>query len=177
MQDIHAIRPPVQVGLDPQIISLAVWALIGLLLIFLAWYIFRIWKKNRAHSKDALTAIEKISAYKAARQSLEALSHSEIKDPRLFYFDLTHVLKKYIGESFDMHAAEMTTQEFTRAVPALDIDREIRQEMIRFSNTCDPIKYAGINPERDRVAEDITLVGKMIDRIEAGINEKEKEDA
>lgn len=174
MQDIHIIRPPVQTGIDPFLVMLMTWTAVGLLGALLVFLILRRWWKKRQKTGTGPQKIEKVSAYKAAMNALAAISRSPLQDPRSFYFELTLVLRKYIGSRFNTHAAEMTSQEFVRSMSALSIDKVLKKEIVRFSTESDPIKYAGVTPDSHAVSNDIERIEKMIDQMEADVVRMEK---
>ncbi len=179
MQDIHAIRPPVQVGIDPIILYILVGIFIAIFIIGLIFFLVRKWLKNKKNRTQENVLPALLPPYKAAINSLKRLSRSANIDPRLFYFDLTRVLRKYIGDSFHTNAIEMTSQEFIKSLGKIDLENKIRQEIIQFQKYCDPFKYAGILPNHNSGEEskdqsiqlDLHLVETMIAQIEDRLTE------
>lgn len=172
MQDIHDIRPPVSVGLDPMLIIIALAVLGGLLLIAGLFWGYKKWRSKKGQGTGLAEIAPPLPPYEAALNSLDLLLSRPESDPRIFYFDLTLVLRKYMGDSFGAHAAEMTSQEFIALLRKLKFNDSVKQEMIEFSRACDPYKYAGTMPEAGRVKTDIERVREMISSVEAELKAK-----
>lgn len=174
MQDIHGIRPPVRVGFDPALLKTILIVLgAALFLILLFFLIKKLWKKKPAHDLKYLP--EPLPAFEAAIKQLDLLLQNQLPDPRLFYFDLTAVLRNYIGRSFNINAIEMTSQEFIKNLNLLDIDSEIKNSISKFLNLSDSFKYAGINPLKEQADRDLLFIKEKITKIEATlIRQREK---
>jgi len=174
MQDIHNIRPPVQVGFDPMMLKIALMVLGAILILALVFFLVRKWLKNRKHSKDLLALPMPLAPYEAALKELAVLSQKEMGDPRLFYFDLTAVLRKYIGGSFHINAIEMTSQEFIRGVNQLDLANTVKKDIVKFQNLSDPFKYAGITAQKEEVTKDLIFIKAVIETIENNLELQKK---
>lgn len=166
MQDIHDIRPPVQVGFDPMLLKIMLMVVGGILILTLLFFLIRKYLKKRQHPKGLKYLPAPLAPYDAALKELDLLFQRQILDPRVFYFNLTAVLKKYVGCSFNMNALEMTSQEFIRSINRSDIDKEVKKEIARFFKVSDAFKYAGIIPEKNRAKEDLLFIKEIIQQIE-----------
>ena len=168
MQDIHGIRPPILVGMDPLIIKIILLVLAGVLLCAVLFFLIKKWIQT-GQSPEFLKSLPNIlPPYEAAMKALDRLGIESMNDPRLFYFNLTLILRKYMSGSFSINAPEMTSEEFLRHIKLLDMDKTIKDRISQFQNKSDPIKYAGIHPEKDTVQKDIEIVKDIIKQIEAG---------
>jgi len=165
-QDIHGIRPPVQIGFDPGLLNIILMLAGGIVLISLLFFLIKKYVKKRKSLAGPGYLPEPLAPYEAAVKELDSLLQGQMNDPRLFYFDLTAVLRKYIGRSFGINAIEMTSQEFIRSINTLDFDRVLKKDIALFQTDCDPIKYAGIVPEQNRVKQDFSFVKGVIVQIE-----------
>jgi len=178
MKDIHDIRPPVQVGFDPMLIKIVLMVLGGILFLAALFFLIKKWLKTRKQPKNLKYLPEPMAPYEAALKELDLLFQKEMVDPRLFYFDLTAVLKKYIGRSFNISAIEMTSQEFIKCISSLSLDKAVKKDIARFLKLSDPFKYAGIVPGKDRVKDDLLFIKEKIRQIENDLlkfQEKEEE--
>ena len=165
MQDIHGILPPVQVGFDPVIFkTILIVSGVAAILILLFFLIKKLWKKKNSNNLKLLP--EPLCAYEAALKQLDLLLQNLVHDPRLFYFDLSAILRNYIGRSFNINAIEMTSQEFIKHINFLDIDKKIKKEISNFLNLSDSFKYAGIIPEKEQADKDLVLIKDTICEIE-----------
>ncbi|MCP4020715.1 MAG: hypothetical protein GY729_02635 [Desulfobacteraceae bacterium] len=176
MKDIHDIRPPVLIGMDPALIKTVLWAalvfLAGLLIFFL---VKKFWKKRGRKLKDLPLLPAPLPPFETAIKELEFLLANHINEHRLFYFYLTAILKKYVGRTFGFHATEMTTQEFLKYINTLGTTTKIISALSGFLKSSDQFKYAGINPDKNRVKEDHALVREMIENIDTTLPPLEAE--
>lgn len=176
MKDIHDIRPPMNVGVDPGIF-ITIGVISGALILgILLFILIRKWLKNRSAGKNAPLRLPLIPAYESAIQKIDLLMTQERADLRQFYFELTTILREYIGRSFDFRAAEMTSQEFVTHLQGLCLDIEVKHRVSRFHAQTDPIKYAGITPDKARVDNDLTEIRTLIETIETHLIDKKQSD-
>ena len=165
MEDIHGIRPPVSVGFDPAILKIIlIVSGVVILLILLFLLIKKYWKKKLTDDLKYLP--EPLPAFEAAIKQLDRLMQNLVPDPRLFYFDLTAVLRNYIGRSFNINAIEMTSQEFIKNLNLFDIDPEIKNGISKFLNLSDSFRYAGITPPKEQADRDLLFIKEKITKIE-----------
>jgi len=166
MQDIHSIRPPVQVGFDPLILKI-ILVVTGAILVFaILFFLIKKWLKKRQEPREMKCLPEPLAPYEAALRELDLLSQRQVVHPRLFYFDLTAVLRQYVGRSFHINAIEMTSQEFIKQINQLDVDRSIKKAITEFFKLSDPIKYAGVVPEEARVKKAVSFIREQVNQIE-----------
>lgn len=176
MQDIHDIRPPVQVGFDPMLIKIILMVLAGIIVLGLLFFLIKKYLKKSKQPKDLKYLPEPMAPYEAALKALDLLFQREMIDPRLFYFDLTAVLRQYIGRSFNINAIEMTSQEFIKHLNRLDLDKGVKKDISKFFKLSDPFKYAGIVPGKDRAKEDLLSIKEKIHQIEKDLTECKKKE-
>ncbi|MBU1342981.1 MAG: hypothetical protein KKE44_25035 [Proteobacteria bacterium] len=176
MQDIHDIRPPVPVGFDPMILKIIFMVLGGILVLVLLFFLVKKWLKKRKQPQDLKHLPQPLAPYAAALKELDLLSQRELLVPRLFYFDLTAVLRKYIGRSFGINAIEMTSQEFIKHMNRLDLVKTVKTDISLFLNRSDPFKYAGTSPEKDGVKADLLFIRELIHQIEKNQTSKKNEE-
>lgn len=169
MQDIHDIRSPIQVGMD---FSWIIPALIGLAVVLILMLLFVLIRKRlqNRNIKDSVKLLpEPLTPYDAALQALAALSENAKNNLRMFYFDLTLLLRKYIGATYQIHAVEMTSQQFLSCLRKLDLEEKQKSRIAEFYKNCDPYKYAGIVPGPSQIQSDLEMVKDMITRIESQV--------
>ena len=172
MKDIHGIRPPVQVGFDPMLLKILLMVTAAGLVFALVFFGVRKYLKKKKHPGDLKILSKPPAPYDAALKALDILFQKKMDDPRNFYFDLTLVLRHYIGRSFGINAVEMTSQEFIRSFKILDLDKKIKRDMAEFQKISDPFKYAGVVPQEDRVKKDLLLIKAIIDQIEKDLTKQ-----
>ncbi len=172
MKQIHDIRPPVPVGMDPVFIKIMLGCLAAVIFLVLAFLLIKKYLKKRQAPASVKELAPALPPYESAMQAMDLLAQESHTDPRLFYFDLNLILRKYISRVFAVHAAEMTSQEFVRHLKGLDLDPALKTEITRFQELCDPIKYAGVNPENGKRQSDLSMVRDVIDSIHADQEKK-----
>lgn len=173
MQDIHDIRPPVMVGLDPALLKLALIIGAGILVLLVLLFIARLYWKKKSPAQD-LSNSALIPPYDEALKALSRLSLMPIHDGRAFYFDLGGLLKRYIGRSHGCSASEMTTPELIRGLRSTSMDDALVRRVSHFFTSSDPFRYSPLMPGPDLVKKDLEGVKKLINDMEASIKaEKE----
>lgn len=174
MKDIHDIRPPVPAGLDPVILKAICVGLFSLCIVLaLLYFIQKQRGKDKSMPSKILTPV--LPPFDAAVNSLETLLKKNEIDPRLFYFDLTAIFKKYMGQTFRFNAMEMTSEQFIHHLYQLNIQPETKKQIKQFQQLSDPIKYAGSVPAQESLKTDLASVRKFIERIQDNLDQKIKE--
>lgn len=164
MQDIHDIEPPVPVGMDPFLIQLlmilaGILAIAGLgLLVF--FYLKR--RRQRRVSQNTLMLPPPLPPDQAALKVLDALADAMEKDPRQYYFDISAILKIFMGKVFDMGVPEMTTREVLAILSGLGLNKDLTARTRDFFQFAAMVKYAGITPDIRRIGKDTELIRDFI---------------
>ncbi len=164
MQDIHDIEPPVPVGMDPFFIQLLM-ILAGILAIAgLALLLFFYLKRRKQHRVSQNTPMlpPPLPPDQAALNALNTLADTMEKDPRQYYFDISAILKIFMGKVFNMGVPEMTTREVLATLSGLDLDKELTTRTRDFFQFAAMVKYAGITPDILRIRKDNDLVRDFI---------------
>jgi hypothetical protein len=147
MQDIHDIRPPVQVGMDLFLLRIVLILFILFVLGCVGFFLYRYLKGRKAgKTADVLLLPLPLPPDEAALKALESLGDLMAGAPRLYYFRLTGIVKRFIGKQFHLGAPEMTTQEFVLSIRSLGMDKGLLAEAREFLLFSDTIKYAGEDP-------------------------------
>ncbi|MCK5542978.1 MAG: hypothetical protein KAI40_09825 [Desulfobacterales bacterium] len=165
MKDIHDIKPPFFVGLDPSILDVLLIFFGIIALVLLIWFIIRLYKKRafRKKNKNTLLLPAPLPAEDIAVKELELIIDLMEKDRRLFYFKLTAILKKYISKKFNTNAQEMTSQELIKSIKILGFKYEFFLKISSFLEFSDHIKYAAMPASIQEVTNDFNLVKKFVE--------------
>ena len=164
MQDIHDIEPPVPVGMDPFLIQMLM-ILAGILAIVgLGLLLFFYLKRRRQHrlSQNTLMLPPPLPPDQTAMHALDALEDAMKKDPRQYYFDISAILKIFMGKVFDMGVPEMTTREVLATLSGLALDKDLTARTRNFFEFAAMVKYAGITPDVPSIRKDTDLVRDFI---------------
>lgn len=165
MQDIHGIRPPVMTGLDPALVKMGLAA--GAVLLVLAVMFFTVRYFLNKRKKGAIPElVPGIPPYDQALGELDRMARNPVRDLKAFYFQLGRVVKAYMGGVFGVSCLEMTTQELIRTVRGLPLSRELKQEIARFQEICDPFRYAPVAPSREQALVDLDRAKHLVERVE-----------
>ena len=73
MEDIHGIRPPVEVGFDPNILITIGWILGAILVFLLIFYFIKKWIKNRKKPGGSKIIQPLIPPFEAAMKKIDLL--------------------------------------------------------------------------------------------------------
>lgn len=173
MQDIHDIKPPVEVGIDPAVLNFIIAAIALLLSLAAGYFLFRYIKKrlNKHTQKDMILLpppLPPLPPDEAALRELSSIADLITTDPRLYYFRITALVKTFIGKMFDINAPEMTTQEIICAINTLKIEKSLISPLREFFLSSSMVKYAAVMPELDQMKSDEQFVRQFIDSVMAG---------
>jgi len=147
MDDIHDIRPPVQVGMDPFLIRVALIVFAAVVLLLVLFLVYGYLKRRKVRKSANLPLLPlPLPPGEAALKALDTIIDLMTSNPRLFYFRLTEILKRFIGKQFEFGAPEMTTQELVASIRSLGFDRQDLADIRDFLLFSDTIKYAGKAP-------------------------------
>jgi len=158
-------------GMDPGLVRALLWGAGALVLCALIFFIIRYWLKNRKKKIQKAHALPLLSPYETATRDLEQCMAGFGHDTKIFYFELSRILKAYVSGSFKINCSEMTSQEMSRAVKGLDFpDTGLKSQLIQFQDQCDPIRYMPLDAQgildTGRMQQDLALAGNLVARIE-----------
>ncbi|MCG8553205.1 MAG: hypothetical protein MI799_22590 [Desulfobacterales bacterium] len=181
LEDIHDIRPPVMTGMDPELVRALLWGAGAILACALVFLIIRYWLKKRENRTQPAQALALLTPYETAVRDLEQCMTGFGHDAKIFYFEMSRILKTYVSGTFQINCSEMTSQEMARAVKALDFkDAGLKTQLIQFQDRCDPIRYMPLETqgalEAARMQQDLALAGSLVARIEEVIAEATAKD-
>jgi hypothetical protein len=166
LTDIHDIKPALAPGLDLRWLywALAIAAVLGLLAF--AW---RMWRKRKKPAVAEM-APPPMPAETQALEMLDALAADGDLDPKQFYFRLSAILRRYIERRYAIPAAEMTTEELLPKVDRLPLSLELAQPLKAFCRQTDPIKFAGVGADPNRMAQDMAFAREFVHKTTEIVN-------
>jgi hypothetical protein len=160
-EDLLDVRPPEEVPIRTwRLVWAAAGALAALALGLLAW---RAWKRRRAQVKPPPPP-EPLDV--RARRRLDALRLQGLPEQGAFtgfYFELSLILRGYLGERFGFEALECTTPELLAALesrprPGLELDR-----LRDFAWASDFARYAREQPSVAACTAHLTLAYQVVE--------------
>src|SRR5687767_4071513 len=156
--DIRALKDPVPIS---QGLAWYWWALI-LLIALIAGALLVRWIRNLLNDrKTEKTPV--IPPHVRAKQRLQAaLAH--IDDPRLFCFEVSETLRVYLEDRFQLRAPERTTEEFLLELQtSIALNREQKQSLADFLQSCDLVKFARFEPTETALRELYDSALRLVD--------------
>ena len=144
--DIRDIKPPIEIT-DPWV--WLGWTLGALALVIAAVLLWRWWQKRRRQ----IALVPPVPAHVRARQQLdEALAL--IGQPKPFVVAVSGTARTYLEERFDFRAPDRTTEEFLRELSGTALlDREQKNSLGAFLESCDLVKFARYEPRETELRE------------------------
>lgn len=136
----------------PYIIEWWVYLIGGVLILaIIGFIIFLSWRKRRTKTE----AMIKRSAHEIAYEQLESLLSEKLIDKgeiKLFYLNLSNILRHYIENRFGLRAPEQTTEEFLASIHFNDILTANQKGMLKgFLQHCDLVKFAEHRPTNEDI--------------------------
>jgi hypothetical protein len=154
LTDIIEIKPPLE--LDPgDGASWAVWVLIAL---FLAGTALLFWAL-RTPAQTRPETPPNIEAQRKLRQAWVLIG-----TPALFAEAVADILRVYLGERFNFHAPERSTEEFLQELQRMPQMTEEQKKLLgQFLLFCDLSKFARHDPSEDECRNLHTIAVNLVD--------------
>ncbi len=113
-------------------------------------------------------ARRKRTAYEIARGELDELlqweRHPNRDQVEAFYVKLSGIIRRYLENRFDLHAPELTTEEFlVVASRSPDLTPEWRERLGEFLKRADLVKFAGLVPGDTEIDESVEAARRFLE--------------
>ena len=157
--DIRDIKAPVE-------IPLAWWILIFILVLTIAGAVYFFYRRRRRPAVPKRIPVPVRLPWEIALERLEDLHHKHYPRAglfKLFYSELSDIVRHYLEDRFRIKAPEMTTEEFLSDVktsPALK--EEDKESLKNFLNGSDMVKFAKYTPTVNDAQANFDLAKKLI---------------
>ncbi len=151
MADIHDILPPVAVGIDAPWLIPVLIALVVVLLLSAAWWLWKKYGKN----KTIETIVPELPPEMVAMQALDGISDVRLQEAKVFYFRISAIIRQYVFGRFSVGAPEMTTEEFLPFIDRLPIDNDLAIQLRKLCRAMDPVKFGGATVMKKQMEEDL----------------------
>lgn len=145
--EIKDIKPPLRVPLDWKMILL--YVLLGLALIALALYFYRRYMKAHRKIERTEPAVYK-TPYQKAVEELELLRAKNLWQAgqlKLYYTEVTDIMRRYFESQYGIQALESTSDEFIEQVKSKHFGNAVLLPLSGFLNTADLVKFAKYIPD------------------------------
>jgi hypothetical protein len=170
MNDIHDIKPALEMGTDW---GWAVWALAALAVAALALLAWWLWRRRR-RPVDGPPAPPPISPEDEALSALDRLAAAADKDGKQFYFALSALLRRYVERRYAIPAVEMTLEELLPEMDRLALDPDLYERFKQLCRRAEPIKFADLPAAADQMPADLAFGREFVERTTAIVAEEEE---
>jgi hypothetical protein len=157
MTDIHDIKPLEKPGFDPKLFY---YVLLGFFILSVLGFAFQYWRKQRG--KKRLTNAKTVTPEEIALAALNEIAGYHGAQGKEFYFRLSAILRTYIQGRYGINAPEMTTEELLPKLDELGLNRGMQKILRDFVYASDPIKFADMPVDEDRMKSDLTFVKTFV---------------
>ena len=161
--DIKDIKAPLEP--EVEISDIFPW-LIGLLIAFLTFYLFKKFLRNKKDEKIAPVIKEIIPAHITALNNLEKTEKKELWQSgkvKEYHSEISEILRKYIEERFNCIALEQTTDEILNELENL-ISKEIYDDLKNILQIADLAKFAKSKPTDNDNLQNMILSKKFVNK-------------
>ena len=141
---------------------LAISLLVGF--VYGAW---RWWRKRKAAQTAAelLISTRKIPPHELAFQKLKALTAKKYPSNlefKLYYTELTYILREYIEARYGIAALESTSEELLNDLQKIEIERSMKMSLNEVLKTADAIKFAKGSANSTEMDRHLGIVERFI---------------
>lgn len=147
------------------------------ILALVVWLIASQLYKYMSKLKNKERVLPKIPPHIVANKALIALHNRKLWQNgkyKLYYTELTAILRVYISERWGISAMEYTTPEIIESLSDIDIPRDSRFALVALLRTADMVKFAKAEPEADENEENYMRAYYFVENTKL-INEERNE--
>jgi hypothetical protein len=159
LDELRGKAPPIGLPTD----RLLLWIALGSGVLLLGGGTLIWWLRWR---RPKIAAAKILSAQEIASMELDDLLGDKLaeRDVKLFYVELTGIVRRYIESTKGVRAPEQTTEEFLREITGRKtFSAEENHRLKYFLEAADLVKFAGYRPERDDVESSCHRAKEFID--------------
>jgi hypothetical protein len=150
LADLRPPADPLPLAESPAASAWWIAALAGAAVVLLAGAVWWLRRRHLAQAGPPLTPAE--LAYLELQRLME--DHAAREDVKLFYVELTAIVRRYIERTTGIHAPEQTTQEFLREIGHRpDFPAEESRRLTSFLEAADLVKFAAHQPRKEDIEE------------------------
>ncbi len=140
------------------------WGGGGLALLLIALIVWLIWRRRKLAGEP----IDDREAWEIAFEKLAMLKARNYRDTesfKHFYFELTEILRGFLGRIYKIDALEMTTEECKTAFALVRMPSGSFDQMLAFMKEADLVKFARFDPGVEKLESDFKFVHDLIDAV------------
>ncbi len=140
---------------DYVIYGIIALVLLGLVVWFAASQLYKLMRRRETTER----VLPKIPPHIVANKALVELHNRKLWQNgkyKLYYTELTTILRVYISERWGISAMEYTTPEIIEALADIELPRDSRFSLVALLRTADMVKFAKAEPDADENEENYT---------------------
>ncbi|MBQ6612592.1 MAG: hypothetical protein IIX19_02615 [Alistipes sp.] len=140
---------------DYVIYGIITLVLLALLVWLVATHLYKLMRKR----ETSVSVMPKIPPHIVANKALVELHNRKLWQNgkyKLYYTELTAILRVYISERWGISAMEYTTDEIIEALSDITLPRDSRFKLVALLRTADMVKFAKAEPDADENEENYT---------------------
>lgn len=134
-----------------------------------AYLVYRLARYLKGRRRPPSPAPERLrSAEEVAREAIERLLSRKLVEQghfKLFYLELSEIVKRFLGSKLGVISLERTTEEFTRDLRAISVPAAQYRMIREFLDDCDLVKFAKYRPGQEEVEQIVARSWAMIDEM------------
>jgi hypothetical protein len=164
--DIKDIKPPMEIPLNWWLLLMK--AGIGLLIAGLAvggFLLYRRWKSGKGILPVREEPLK--PPHEIALEALDRLKASDLLEKgeiKVFYIELSEIIRRYIGGRYFVVAMEMTTTEVLDGLSAANLRGGDFELFETFFHRCDWVKFAKYIPKTEETSETVQSAYDIVHR-------------
>jgi hypothetical protein len=148
--------------------DLMIWYVGGgailLILLVAAWLVWRRLRRKEAE----VEVVDTRPPWEKAFERLALLKEQNLPREgrfREYYFELTEIIRQYLGRMYDVHVLEMTTEEFIDSFRQVELPGSLYERCRDFLQHADLAKFAKYQPTLERCEEDLEAAHNMVELV------------
>ena len=140
-----------------------IWGSVGFLLLLLVAIL--IWRRMR-RKQEAVEPVDLRPPWEIAFEKLALLKQKNLPEENLFklyYLELTEIIRAYYEKIYDLNVLDMTTEEFLEAFSEKETPETVYDRSSKLLKHADLVKFAKLKPELSRVEFDFNEIHELIE--------------
>lgn len=163
--NIKAIKEPLKVPLT--FLDILPWLLIVLVVLIVAYIIYRYFFKNRGKPQQPRMKIEPPRpAHLMALEKLKLLEEQRLwqsGEEKLYYIALSNIIRNYLERRYHIFALENTTPDLLRDVKQLHLRKPAYEKLELLLERSDLVKFAKFHPLPEENQRSLELAYEFVD--------------
>ncbi|NOY89075.1 MAG: hypothetical protein GXO93_06770, partial [FCB group bacterium] len=168
--DVKPLKP--QYEFKRNLTPYYIWG--GVILLLLIVIAVFIWLKVK-RKKEPKEPVDLRPAWEIAFEKLVLLKQKELlskEEYKLYYIELTEILRAYLEKMLEINVLDMTTEEFLATIKENHLPHDFYERVESFLNHADLVKFAKYIPELKRAQDDFDEVHNMIELLRADYEQR-----